>query len=222
MKKKILRPLGRHVEHDPKSKAFAFELTRPVQLHSIEHPRFAPIYDQGSEGSCTGNAMAGCLSSGPFCASPADALNEEDARRLYHRATFLDNVPGHWPTDTGSTGLAVCKAAKEEGRIGGYKHAFSVGAALAAMMSTPFIVGMVWVASFDEVEEGQEELPPPEGDERGGHEVCARKYDHEKRRIWIDNSWSESWALRGGIWIPLATFEALMHRRGDVTIPHRA
>lgn len=221
MKKKFpLRALGRHVEHDPKSRAFAFEVTRPVPLRTIAWPRFAPIYDQAQEGACTGMAFAGCRSTGPLSKGPQDALTVDDAFALYHRATFLDNIPGHWPTDTGSSGIAVCKAGKERGLCSAYKHAFSVGAALAAMMFQPFIVGMPWFESFDEVGTGDEELPPIGGELRGGHEVSARKYDHEKKRIYIDNSWSEDWAIQGGIWIPLKTFEELMARKGDVTIPH--
>lgn len=213
------RALGRHVEHDPQSKSHAWQVIRPVKIRSIAWPRFAPIFDQGDIGRCTGYALAGCLSTGPLCAPPRrPALRETDGDRLYARATHLDRIPGHYPPDdTGSSGLAVCKAAREFGMIASYRHAFSMHAALAALMFQPVIAGINWYESFDEPDGGELAIA---GDVRGGHEVCLSAVDADRKRVRLDNSWGDEYALHGSVWVPYAVLERLLAEEGDVTIPH--
>ena len=50
--------LGRHVEHDPRSRAFS---AGTAAFKTIRHLRHGKAFDQGDLGSCTGNAMAGVL-----------------------------------------------------------------------------------------------------------------------------------------------------------------
>src|SRR5580765_8579725 len=114
------RRLGRHVEHDPRSFAYKAET---AAIKSVTHRHYGPVFDQGYLGSCTGNAMAQRLMAVPFHHTLKRALTEQDAIDLYSVATVLDGYPGEYPPDdTGSSGLAVMKAAKKAGLISGYSH----------------------------------------------------------------------------------------------------
>src|ERR1700687_6504122 len=89
--------LGRHIEHDERSKNFAVaRLTTAPK--SATFKRNCPAFDQGELGSCTGNAMAGVLMTDPFWQG-GRSLTESDAVRLYSEATNLEQICGSSPTD---------------------------------------------------------------------------------------------------------------------------
>ena len=115
--------LGRHVEHDPRSWSFSAGTSA---VKTVTHQRHGKAFDQGDLGSCTGNAMAGLLMTDPFWVQ-GRTLTEADAVKLYKVATTLDSIPGKYPpTDTGSSGLGVMKAAVKAGYIAGYAHTFAL------------------------------------------------------------------------------------------------
>jgi hypothetical protein len=94
--------LGRHVEHDPRSRAFS---AGTAAIKSVRHTRHGKAFDQGELGSCTGNAMAGVLMTEPLWTRGRN-LTEADAVALYKAATKLDNIAGSYPPkDTGSPGI---------------------------------------------------------------------------------------------------------------------
>ena len=83
------RPLGRVVRHDPRS--WNYPAPRATRIKSVLHKRHGLPFNQGEFlGCCTGNAVAGLLMTDPFF-NPARRLDEEDAVRLYSRATHLKN-----------------------------------------------------------------------------------------------------------------------------------
>lgn len=208
-----LRRLGRHVEHDPVSRAYA---ATHVPLRSASWTRHGPVFDQGDLGSCTGNALAGALITGPLYVQGRD-LTEKDAVRLYEEATRLDRIYGHYPPDdTGSSGLAVAKAAKSRGLIAGYRHAFSLSTALAALGAGPVIVGTNWYEGFDVPKDGQLLLA---GEIRGGHEYVLDAVDVAGKFVHMTNSWSAAWGNQGGAILSFETLERLLHEQGDCTIP---
>jgi hypothetical protein len=206
--------LGRHVEHDERSRSFAVGQAAPIR--SVLHRRHVPIYDQGSTGSCTGNALAGALSSGPF----RHRFTEPTARRVYSAATRLDDVDGHWPPDdTGSSGLAVCKVAKAKGWISRYEHAFSLDQALAALSNGPVLVGITWLEGCDSP--GPSGLVRYAGDVRGGHEVCAVGIDSTGQTVRFANSWGSGWGDHGYFQMTWDDLRAALADSGDVTVPIR-
>src|SRR5581483_9492938 len=100
-------PLGRRVEHDPRSRLFPFTAEAPAKLRTVAHRSYGLPLDQGQLGSCTGNAAAGALNTVPLHRTGGRVLTETQARDLYALATRLDGFEGEWPpTDTGSSGLA--------------------------------------------------------------------------------------------------------------------
>ena len=211
--------LGRHVRHDPRSLSYPYRSAAP--LVSTRHACHIPTLDQGDLGSCTGNATVHALASGPLWStlSPTQqaSLNEAEAVALYSLATTLDSSPGSYPpTDTGSDGLDVAKAAQQSGFINGYTHALSLNDALSALVAGPVIIGIDWMSTFDDP------LPSGEmpfgGSVRGGHEVCLDQIDVENSRVWIHNSWGDGWGQSGRAWFSFDTLGRLLSSDGDATV----
>jgi hypothetical protein len=217
--------LGRHIDHDLRSAGFAVESVWEVSHPSrpVAWPRRCPIFDQGDLGSCTGNALAGVLGTDWVGGTGAAGADEQLAVDLYSEATRLDRYPGVYPPeDTGSSGLAVCKAAKNRGLIESYRHAFTMHGLITALTRGPVITGINWYSSFDE--------PGPHGAltidhnayVRGGHELEILAYDPAGGGMLRGpNSWGTSWG-DGGYWeMSLATFGRLRAEHADVTVPVR-
>lgn len=210
-------PLGRRVEHDPRSLAYP---APAASVTSKSWTHYGPILDQGQVGSCTGNAMAGALNTRPLHTLRAPLLTEDDALRLYSEATELDNAPGSYPPDdTGSSGLAVAKAAQKEGRIGSYQHAFGLDHALQSLMSGPVLIGSNWYEGmFHPSSAG---LVTISGSVAGGHEYLAVGVSVPRRTVTCVNSWGASWGRRGRFTLTWDTLDRLLSEQGDVTVPVR-
>jgi len=226
MKKKILtkiikeKPgagrLGRQVEHDPASRDFS---AGTAAIKSVRHKRHGTVFDQGELGSCTGNAMAGSLMTEPFWVK-GRALTEVDAVKLYKAATKLDSIPGSYPPkDTGSSGLAVMKAAVNAGYLTGYAHSFSLDQLLGSLVLRPGILGINWYTSFDSPKPDGECPLTPSATVRGGHEVELFGLDAEKERVWCYNSWGTTWGGRrnGTFYFSWKTLQHLLDEQGDAT-----
>jgi hypothetical protein len=226
--------LGRHVRHDPRSRAYGFSGAAVSELRSVVHRRLVPVFDQGAVGSCTGNAILGALGTDPFYGTipddhprrpTGDADHDEElAVQLYSEATRLDDVRGVYPpTDTGSSGLGVCKAAKAAGLISGYQHAFSLEAALRALVLRPVIVGTVWLEAFDSPDADGTIAVPAHGivdaEVRGGHEYVLDEIDVERQRVGATNSWGASYGADGRMYLSFADLGTLLAADGDCTVP---
>jgi hypothetical protein len=219
--------LGRHVNHDERSKLFAFDASG-VTPKSVRHSRHIPVLDQGNLGSCTGNAMTGLLGSGDFFAPlPAGSLDpvnatfdETVAVSLYSLATQLDGYKGTYPpNDTGSDGLSVAKAAQKKGWITGYQHTFSFNSFLSALTLQPVIVGIDWYSSFETPDANGLVWIGNTASVEGGHEIVADELDVAGRRIGFTNSWGVNWGQDGRFYIGFDDFQTLLANHGDVTVP---
>jgi hypothetical protein len=209
--------LGRHIEHDTRSRAF--EIAPVRNLQSVSWKRLCDPFDQGSIGSCTGNAMAGACMTEPLH-KPGVTLDEEKALELYELATRLDRVPGSYPPDdTGSSGLAVARAAKRQGLISRYSHAFSLHGLLSGLQHGPVIVGTNWYESFD-VPRGPSNELVIGGQVRGGHEYEILAFDMDRSVVRMCNSWGTGWGDHGYATMSLTTLEQLLAEHGDCVIPH--
>lgn len=212
----MTRPvLGRLVEHDDRSKAYPAP-TGTVQ--AVDWTRHGQSLNQGNLGSCTGNALVDALNCNPLWRKGA-TRHEKQARQAYSLATKLDGYAGEWPpTDTGSSGLAVCKAGVQLGWISGYTHAFGLDHCLAALALSPVIVGTPWLEGMF--------TPDPDGTVHatgavaGGHEYCLRGIDAANQRVRAVNSWGRGWADHGEFWLSFADLGSLLDQQGDVTVPH--
>jgi hypothetical protein len=213
--------LGRQVEHDPRSWAFS---AGTAAIKTVAHKRHGKAFNQEDLGSCTGNAMAGLLMTDPFWVR-GRSLSENDAVALYKSATKLDSVRGTYPpTDTGSSGLGVMKAAVKAKYISGYAHTFSLDQLLGSLVLGPGILGINWYDSFDSPK-ADGECPLKAGAKvRGGHEVEMVGIDASRKRVWCYNSWGPSWGGRknGTFYFSWTTLGRLLAERGDATFGRRA
>lgn len=214
--------LGRSVLHDSESLRYAYRARRNVPLIAVRHRRYVPIFDQGSLGSCTGEAGVGCLSTGLFYDTippgPRYTLNQAGAVHLYSDATAADPYPGQWPpNDTGSDGLTVAKMLTAAIEISGYLHALTIDDALGALQLQPIITGIPWFdGMFTPDAQGRVR---PTGSLAGGHEIVADEYDPARGWVGFTNSWSESWGPIGGrFYLTVADWADLLAQDGDVTV----
>lgn len=218
-------PLGRHVHHDPRSRTFPFRPPVTVELRSVLWDRRVPIFDQGTLGSCTGNAAAGWIATAdalhPGLAAVAGhgPVDEQLAVWLYEQATRIDPFDGTYePDDTGSDGLSVTKVLVQLGVVDRYEHAFSADAALAALMLGPVLVGTNWYQGmFDPDARG---VVTPSGSVAGGHEYLLVGYDADAELVTFANSWGAGWGAGGYGRMTVPTLRRLLAEDGDATIPH--
>jgi hypothetical protein len=214
------RRLGRHVNHDPRSRNF--EATRAPQVTSVDHQASGLPLNQGTIGSCTANALCGALNSAPDNSAPNRApgktYGESDAVSLYGLETKLEGQP-YPPNDPGGSGLMVCKAAKQLGWISSYKHAFGLQHALEALVLRPVITGIGWYTSFDTPDANGLVAIAASATVRGGHEVVADGIDADNQLVWFWNSWGTVYAKGGRFCMSYTTWDQLLSEQGDVTVP---
>jgi hypothetical protein len=210
------RRLGRHVLHDARS--WDFPARRASQIVSVNHSATGLPLNQGNIGSCTANALCGALNSAPDNTS-GTTYDETQAVTLYEWETKLEGKP-YPPNDPGGTGLMVCKAAKEQGWISSYQHAFGIQHALEALVLRPVITGVSWYSSFDTPDPTTGLVAISSGATiRGGHEIVADGIDADNQLVYLWNSWGPDWGLVGRFCWSFDTWEQLLSSQGDVTVP---
>lgn len=213
--------LGRHVNHDSRSRHFAARWDAELPSVGVyNHARNIPVLDQGSLGSCTGNAAVGLLGTSPlYDVLPSDVrskLNEPEAVLIYSAATKIDNASGSYPpTDTGSDGLSVAKIVKGFGWTTGYVHLFTLHDLLGLLQVLPIMVGVNWYEGFDN--------PDPNGhvsisgQVRGGHEFVLDGVDFGAQLVRACNSWGDGWGDHGHFTFSFADLQQLLNEYGDAT-----
>lgn len=209
--------LGRRVNHDPRSRAFPARMVPPTApLVPVMHRHFGPVLDQGSLGSCTGNAAAQAMNSRPLHLRATRYLTQADAVSIYSDATKIDPWEGEYPpTDTGSDGLSVAKVLKARGYISEYRHTFTWDGFRRALQLAPLLVGINWYMDMY--------FPDRKGNVhvggawQGGHEVLALG-DDARGHITFLNSWGPKWGRAGRFRLSYWDFQRLLlDEQGDAT-----
>ena len=214
--------LGRQVVHDPASRRYAFQAgeapRRDIQLR-VYGPTPRPNQtigcctgvDQCVKANTAGNRVAGHV------------LRMVDAERIYSNATKLDPWPGEYPpADTGSSGLAACKAAQALGLVDRYEWLFGgtddILAALAA--GKPVGVGTWWLRSMWNVDPATG-LIEVGGPRDGGHQWTvtgySKRFDAFRGECW----WGESFGIAGRFLIRRADLAQLLADDGDAHVSYR-
>lgn len=222
--------LGRQVVHDPQSRRFAYPLTalttkpsRPVR-HRVWGPTTTPSQrvgcctgvDQAVQGNAKGNRRTGVI------------LGMADAERIYSRATQIDPWAGQWPPeDTGSSGLAACKAAKEQGLIVRYEWLFAgAGQVLATLVGGQGKPGRcVGVGTWwhDDMfrPDPKSLLVSPTGPVVGGHQWTITGwepyYDAFEGLCW----WGPKFGQKGRFRIRYYDLDRLLADDGDAHVTYR-
>ena len=156
-----------------------------VAPSSFPRANVALNLDQGELGACTGNATAQCLSTWPFTLK----LTEDDAVKIYAKATAIDQFRGTYPpTDTGSDGASAAKAARLLGYTTvDFEPVNTLEDLQRRLQQATCIIGVDWYEGFsDPTSCGEMRLT---GKVIGGHEVQVAFWDAELRRVGIRNSW---------------------------------
>ena len=214
--------LGRNVVHDPASRRFAFPRTE-TPTRDISLRVYGPSPTPNQEiGCCTGVDQAvKCNTVG--LRVPGRVLKMRDAVRIYSRATQLDPWPGTYPPqDTGSSGLAACKAATEAGWISRFEWIFSGPAGIYAALTQgrPVGVGTWWLERMFEVEK-QTNLITVSGRRVGGHQWTIvgyrKRYDAFVGQCW----WGPDFGQNGRFLIRRASLADLLADDGDAHVTIR-
>lgn len=213
--------LGRLVEHDDRSLAFGAPVLPRPAIRSKKWAAHINVLDQGSLGSCVGNAFTRVLGSDPLWDAVGVhlGLDEQFAVGLYSEATRIDPFPGSWPpNDTGTSALAAAKVLQRRHTIPGYTHAFSLQAVLSGLQSEPVAIGIPWFNSmFTVAGDGHVNIDENSG-VAGGHEVALDQLDVEAGRVWLVNSWGDGWGQGGRAWLEYAELSMLLSHQGDATV----
>jgi hypothetical protein len=211
------KTLGRHIQHDPRSRNFPAR--RAAAVKSVKHQMAGLPLDQEAHTCPTAHAL--CATLGATGRADAESLVTSPAAvRVYERAKKLEGAESVLVDEKGSSGLMACKAARSMGLIDSYEHAFGVEHALRALVLRPVITGFRWYSSFDhpDPETGLVEITEA-ATVRGGHEVVADEIDLERGLVWFWNSWGPSFGLEGRFCMTFDTWERLLVEEGDVTVP---
>ena len=212
------KPLGRHVNWDPRSRRFLVGQPSGA-LRTVLYQRTVPAFDQGDIGSCVGNATIGLCATEPLLSALPKghaALDEVLAQKAYSLATTYDDITGTWrPDDTGSDGLSGAKAAKTLGFSSGYLHATNLQAMQNAMQTTSVMIGISWHEAMDRP--ASDGLVSIKGAVRGGHEVQAIGMDVDTKEFLCVNSLGPDWGFNGRFKIKFGDMDELLHDQGDCT-----
>lgn len=211
--------LKRQINHDSKSKEFAFDTTG-IEIADVIHDRLIPILNQLQVGSCTGNAAIGAINTNPHVQAeyPIFQPDEDGALALYSAAEEVDGDGPYPPNDHGSSGLSIAKVLLKLGLISGYQHTFTLDGALKALSKYPLLVGSNWYEGmFNPDADGQVHVDTTQAI-AGGHEWLVRKNTVETGLIGNDNSWGAEWGLAGSFTMSWIDFEKLLLAGGDVIV----
>lgn len=235
-------PLGRHIEHDPRSRGFAVVPTASAGHTDKVWSHYIPVLDQSdlrSQGiflsgepdalsSCTGNAGIGVIGTLPFWMKQVPSLRrqlknaqtaETYAVDLYASATELDEFPDTYPpTDNGSSGLGVAKAMVNLGYIRSYDHVFDgVTGMITALQDGPVMMGVNWYESmFTPKPDGTIDIS---GAVAGGHEFTVDAVYIQQRLFRCVNSWTPEWGDKGCFFMSFDQSSRLLGEQGDIVVP---
>jgi hypothetical protein len=111
------------------------------------------------------------------------------------------------------------KALQNRKLITAYSHAFSIDAALAALVNGPIAVGTVWLDSMMTPAKDGTLTVNKRSKVDGGHEFVIDGYDPTRDAVRMTNSWGTGWGINGQAWIKTDDFAYLLSQQGDVVQP---
>lgn len=221
-------PLGRKKEHDPRSRAFPApffaEAEKPLQ--TISYRLDANPLNQLNLSACTGFSCGNLLNLRLFLYSRIAArksrayLGFQESVGLYSVATQNDQWPEVYPpTDAGSSGLGVCKAAQQFGYITEYTWAFGFDHFLHSMMVGPMLAGTLWTNSMFDPDPDGFVKPTYASGVAGGHEYLCNGVNMRDEYLWFTNSWGTKWGKKGRFRMTFNDFKQLLADGGDAVAP---
>lgn len=187
------------------------------------------IENQGSLGSCSGNAMTNAYELTVKRLYP-DRFTELSRLFVYYNSRMIDNTTGEdvgaylrstlaavrhqgicaerlWPYDESKFDVpphAVCYVDSANRTITSYELLDTLDDMLDALnQNKPVIIGLTVYESFNYVDEDNPVVQLPRaGDSGGGHAMTAVGYDIAQRKILVKNSFGTRWGMNGYGWLP--------------------
>lgn len=216
--------LGRQLVHDERSRGFAhLPATSTSTLpRTFRLPVYNPVPNpRQTIGMCTGcDAITKANTKGNRIRGIR--LGMDVATTIYSRATQLDPFPGSYPPmDTGSSGIAACKASREMGIIDRYEWVFNGARGIVTSLEAgrPVGIGAYWYNDmFDPDPETL--LVKPTGGVAGGHQWTAIGWNAQLKAVEGLCLWG-NWGRRGMFRITLSDLDALMADGGDAHVTYR-
>lgn len=210
----IERKFDRLVSFDARSRNFPIRALLPSAVKPRSFTWSCNVWlDQGSQGACTGFAVAQEAAARPVVIR--DVTNEL-AKEIYNRAKELDEWPG---TDyEGSSVLAAIKAGKEHGWYTEYRWAFDESDLAAAIgYKGPAVLGVNWYEGMLDVDASG--FVHVTGNILGGHAILCNGFSVKKQAYRVHNSWGQGWGVNGDAFISTADMRRLLAERGEACIP---
>jgi hypothetical protein len=212
------RRLGRQLVQDDRSRGFALP---SVIDKSTWHDKAIRIYDPIPNPNQLIGCCTGCAEAMMFNAEGnrvKGVVNDmDDAIEIYSLATAIDPFEGAYPPDdTGSSGLAVAKAARRQDRGRRYQWIFQgadqvVQTIMGDAENKPRVVSVGTWWDFDMFTPDAEGRIQPGGGRAGGHQYIARGY--WKSRDWVQiRCW---WGDFRDVWIARTDLNDLLIDGGD-------
>lgn len=177
--------------------------------------------DQGSEGSCTGHAVAHELISAPKKVQGID--HEFAKKKIYWEAQKIDPFPGgSYPNASpfmeGSTVLSAVKVAQRLGYITEYRWAFGIDDLILAVGHLgPVILGIPWYEGMSSPGDGARIRVT--GSKIGGHAILCKGVREKRGTFVLHNSWGTGFGNGGDCNITWEDMDKLLHDGGEACIP---
>jgi hypothetical protein len=227
--------LGRHVEHDERSKLqehmFLPREAKPKGKDS-HWTSIAPTINQLDVGSCTCSSEVNVLNTDFFTAARqaikghANAFfTQNDALELYKLATKLDAFPGFYPEeDTGSSGNAAAKASVRKKWLTSYSWVYTFQSLQAAIEKRPLTIGTLWTKTMFDVKNGIVKVGSlADSNIAGGHQyamtgILWNDSLFEFRQTWGDQDQWPGCKPGGYFAMSFKDVQTLQEANGDVTI----
>jgi hypothetical protein len=216
-----MKPLGRLVNFDERSRAFGVRHLLEAKKPRSYTWRCESYLDQGAEGACVGYACAHELAARPV-EVPVDAAL---ARSIYLDSQKIDPWPGGAyvgadPYYEGSSVLAGVKILRERGYVPQFRWAFGLqDLILSVGRLGPAVIGVNWYEGMFDTD--RKHYVNVDGDIAGGHAIMVRGVNVKRRLFILHNSWGTGWGRYGQAFISWADMERLLHEDGEAVIPLR-
>jgi hypothetical protein len=147
-----------------------------------------------------------------------EVLDMDCAHAIYSLASSLDPFEGSWPpTDTGSSGLAACKAAQTLKLGGAYRHVFNGADEVVQLIQSGRVVnvGTWWYSGM--MRPNAQSVITYSGSRVGGHQYIARGYSVRNDLVLL-RCW---WGSFRDVWISRTQLDKLLRDGGDAHVQDR-
>jgi hypothetical protein len=203
--------LGRLHKPDPHDHNFLMaailEAKPRVLTRSISYAS-GGILDQGPSSACVGHGLRAQLSG-----APTPQKGGPSAMEIYQAA----NANDEWAPKphAGTSVRAGMKYLQGLGYFDNYIWAFGEVTIRQWMLSGRggVVIGVNWYESMFKPDTMG--FLTIDGPIAGGHCVWLRGYNRVRNAYHLQNSWGESWGIKGQAWLPAPHLDRLMHENGE-------